>query len=64
MNKRAKRRSIERLASADAGQCGIDKFDGVGNLTSLFGQAAALSAKQGRKVDRLAVKQPLDIAET
>ena len=63
-DKRAKRRGIERLASADAGQCGIDQLDGLGNIIGLIGQAAALCAKQGSKIDRFMVKQSLDIAET
>ncbi|GAA3804708.1 hypothetical protein GCM10022600_28600 [Qipengyuania pelagi] len=51
-NERAKRRGIERLASVDAGQCGIDEAYSVSDLLGLFGQAPTLRAKQGEKVDR------------
>jgi len=62
-DQRAKCRGIERLASVDAGQCGIDQDDGVANLLRLDRQPLALRAQQGGKVDRFAIEQPLDVAK-
>ena len=62
-DKRAKCRGIERLASVNAGQCGINECHRLGNLVCLADQSLALRSQKRGEVDRFAVEQPLDVAE-